>query len=556
MADLVRICFDDDCSTVPQLDTTLSRSGYAADAGAVGNRLMWYVTPQMFGAKGDGITNDRAAFQAAIDSGAGQILVPKGNYLIDGNINLSPYSTFTGASKGDSILINACIKVNYRCTVSNFTLEYTNTLIPVCVLVSSEYMGDAKLRNNVGVLIQNIVVNPYEVRTSISNRTYDLTAFELESGSTGATYYGFWGVTIKDIWIDPYVTTALKIHLNYRASHMAPWITCCNFENWQINGCIYAIVADYWTDGTTLDENSMISPMGTMLFVGFITQHVVGLSENYYYSKIAGNVRFSRAAVIDYVSGEGTSKAFRFNALSFYKWNNTVILDETCGLNNSSPEVYIDNITDSHDRDVYNIFGRYRNVSLPRYLNALYPEGIPANSDLNDYTMPGTYYCSSTLIATLANTPITDSAISVKNTVITSGRLKQIVTSDLGDVAYMRTLNLANNVWNPFVKMPSRQELSDMLKNGKLTFNSSASVSVSIKNATSGVLIITAGTSSIAGMLMYYSTSGGVVTVTDISIRGFTYTVSPGTITLNANSGTPNWTVGYIQTRGNNVPTT
>ncbi|MBQ4152888.1 MAG: hypothetical protein IJD11_00910 [Oscillospiraceae bacterium] len=41
-----------------------------------------------FGAKGDGVTNDHAAFQKALDSGAGYLYVPVGKYVIGGTLTL------------------------------------------------------------------------------------------------------------------------------------------------------------------------------------------------------------------------------------------------------------------------------------------------------------------------------------------------------------------------------------------------------------------------------------------------------------------------------------
>ena len=42
----------------------------------------------MFGAKGDGVTNDYAAVQAALDSGEKDVLIPKGTYIVDRTIRI------------------------------------------------------------------------------------------------------------------------------------------------------------------------------------------------------------------------------------------------------------------------------------------------------------------------------------------------------------------------------------------------------------------------------------------------------------------------------------
>src|SRR5260221_12344667 len=47
------------------------------------------VTPQAYGAKGDGVTDDTAAFQSAL--AAGDLVVPAATYLINGNIYVPSY---------------------------------------------------------------------------------------------------------------------------------------------------------------------------------------------------------------------------------------------------------------------------------------------------------------------------------------------------------------------------------------------------------------------------------------------------------------------------------
>lgn len=89
---------------IPLLDSTMTYNDRAANAYAVGERLTAleeplteerlsdelklkaikdYVTPEMFGAKGDGVTDDTQAFQDALDSDK-PVYIPAGTYLVSG----------------------------------------------------------------------------------------------------------------------------------------------------------------------------------------------------------------------------------------------------------------------------------------------------------------------------------------------------------------------------------------------------------------------------------------------------------------------------------------
>lgn len=66
------------------------------------NKFIPYVTPQMFGAKGDGESDDSEAFQNAINS-AEKILVKKGNYLITKTLTIKKKTLLYG--EGEASLI-------------------------------------------------------------------------------------------------------------------------------------------------------------------------------------------------------------------------------------------------------------------------------------------------------------------------------------------------------------------------------------------------------------------------------------------------------------------
>jgi hypothetical protein len=83
------------------VDKQLYRSGHAADAAVVGEKfeqLSDYITPEMFGAVGDGVADDTVALQNAVDSGKKVVL--KNRYAISKPIILGQYANLQGNGVG------------------------------------------------------------------------------------------------------------------------------------------------------------------------------------------------------------------------------------------------------------------------------------------------------------------------------------------------------------------------------------------------------------------------------------------------------------------------
>lgn len=74
-------------------------AGTGAVATTVQSKLRESVSVKDFGAVGDGVTDDTAAFQAAVNSatsGCGEVFVPGGDYLISSSITLGSVGSYTG----------------------------------------------------------------------------------------------------------------------------------------------------------------------------------------------------------------------------------------------------------------------------------------------------------------------------------------------------------------------------------------------------------------------------------------------------------------------------
>lgn len=94
--------------------STFTAAGTSAVARTGQDKMRDWVSVKDFGAKGDGVTNDLAAFTAAL-AASDVVIVPPGNYAVNGPIVMNTRKKLFGVSRGGCIITNtttntACIQ--------------------------------------------------------------------------------------------------------------------------------------------------------------------------------------------------------------------------------------------------------------------------------------------------------------------------------------------------------------------------------------------------------------------------------------------------------------
>lgn len=119
---------------VDNLDSSETGKALSANQGRVLKKtLVNYVTPRMFGAHGDGVTDDTTAFMLAIATGE-PVVVPQGTYLITSTLTLQNDLIGIGLPKiitntNVDTLISVENKVNFAVRNLNIVSKQITTAI-------------------------------------------------------------------------------------------------------------------------------------------------------------------------------------------------------------------------------------------------------------------------------------------------------------------------------------------------------------------------------------------------------------------------------------------
>ena len=213
---------------------------------------------EMFGAKGDGVTDDTAAIQSAINAaaaaGGGAVVFNVARYFTTGSFVLPAGVTLSGLAEGpfDVAGVNPALKVIAP------TLLVTNTVTPFITL------------QGLGAGVTDLLFHyPNQVKTSASAPTvYPYTIVEISSGGkvkrcTVTNAYDFLDIqfgrkTAQDLYIGAF-------HVGVHIDNSEDFVTLHNLNNgvfWdELEGVSYPTAIDNWVlnHGTALVVERMDS---------------------------------------------------------------------------------------------------------------------------------------------------------------------------------------------------------------------------------------------------------------------------------------------------------
>jgi hypothetical protein len=195
-----------------------TQQGTGAVSRTVANKLYEFVSVKDFGAVGDGVTDDTAAIQAALDYAAiseGLVTVPEGTYKTTSQLTMASGVGLSGEGRRNASIIKAYhtdaailnLKGSGFCIVKDIYLTTDSTLYPKTGMA----LGRSSAASAGNHHIENVKIQGYfdaAVFYSIASEVNVINNLYLWNlGGASSAKYGFYTSKADDLSVDSFVTS-------------------------------------------------------------------------------------------------------------------------------------------------------------------------------------------------------------------------------------------------------------------------------------------------------------------------------------------------------------
>ena len=231
-----------------------------------------YVSPKDFGAKGDGQTDDTAAFLAALSAGD-CVVIPEGEYVLSQPLTIGQYKSLSGRGNASVLICKSAdglLRLSADTTLKDLCIRVPNgsNLSGSLIEVSDRSLSGAILPRtaNVNVQISSLDIfwdsanaDAYKHCSNIDilcNNSFP--AYEAVDRSNTKNCTGFYGVTIKDVRVNAHFDPNVGYFVRSYTKNNC-WITGCSIENCNVYGCRWSFFM-HDSDDNFANVSSTISP--------------------------------------------------------------------------------------------------------------------------------------------------------------------------------------------------------------------------------------------------------------------------------------------------------